>query len=243
MAPAHLKLAQSLARVPVEVGRDPKAILMVSAHWEEPQFTVQRTARPGMIYDYGGFPAHTYTVQYPSAGNPELADRVAQILGNAGIDVALDAQRGYDHGMFAPMQAMYPDARVPVLQLSLKSGLDPQAHLAVGRALAPLRDEEVLIVGSGLSYHNLRAFGPMGRETSRQFDDWLSGVVQAPAAERAAALTQWALAPAARAAHPREEHLLPLMVAVGAAGEDTSQRSYHETDFMNALTVSSYRFG
>ncbi|ARU05691.1 dioxygenase [Comamonas serinivorans] len=240
---AYRELAASLARMPAEVGRDPRAILMVSAHWEAPEFTVQRAARPGMVYDYGGFPAYTYAVQYPSAGDPALADRVSVLLRAAGLAVAQDDERGYDHGMFSPMQAMYPDARVPVVQLSLKRGLDPQAHLVLGQALAPLRDEDVLIVGSGLSYHNLRAFGPPGHAASQAFDAWLSEAVQQPQAERDARLRAWTDAPAARLAHPREEHLLPLMVAAGAAGADVGRHSYHQRDFMGGLTVSSYRFG
>ena len=240
---AYRELAQSLARMPAEWGREPKAILMVSAHWEEPSFTVQTAEQPGMLYDYGGFPAHTYTVHYRSPGDPALAQRVTQLLQGADLFVAQDAQRGYDHGMFSPMQVMIPDAHLPVVQLSLKTGLDPSEHMALGQALAPLRDEDVLIVGSGLSYHNLRAFGPAGHQASRVFDDWLSSAVQRPQAERDALLQQWEAAPAARLAHPREEHLLPLMVAAGAAGQDLGRHSYRQGDFMGGLTVSSYRFG
>ena len=242
-AAAYRELASSLARMPTELGREPKAILMVSAHWEEPQFTVQTAAHPGMLYDYGGFPVQTYTVHYRSPGDPALAQRVSELLQAAGLPVAQDAHRGYDHGMFAPMAVMIPDAHVPVVQLSLQHSLDPQAHIALGQALAPLRDEGVLIVGSGFSFHNLRAMGPAGYEASRVFDDWLSDAVMRPQAERDALLAQWASAPAARIAHPREEHLLPLMVMAGAAGQDLGRHSYHQRDFFGGLTVSSYRFG
>jgi aromatic ring-opening dioxygenase catalytic subunit (LigB family) len=134
---------------------------------------------------------------------------------------------------------------VPVVQLSLKAGLDPEAHLALGRAIAPLRDQGVLIVGSGLSYHNLRQFfTPRGWGPSREFDGWLSGVLLGGSPrDRDKLLAAWEAAPAARAAHPREEHLIPLMVAAGAAGDDAAERTYHETDFLGGLTVSSYRFG
>jgi aromatic ring-opening dioxygenase catalytic subunit (LigB family) len=243
MGDTYAKLEASLADMPRQIGRKPAAILMVSAHWEAPAFTVQATAQPGMIYDYGGFPPHTYEIHYRSPGAPALAQRVQALIEAAGLPAASDAQRGYDHGMFSPMQAMYPQADVPVLQLSLKRGLDPAEHLALGRALAPLRDENVLIVGSGLSYHNLRAFGPQATVPSKAFDDWLAAAMASAPAARFQALLEWDQAPAARLAHPREEHLLPLMVAVGAAGDDAAIRVYHEDSFVRGLSVSSFRFG
>lgn len=242
MAGQYAQLAASLADIPRQLPRTPKAILMVSAHWEEPAFTVQAAAQPGMIYDYGGFPPETYRIHYRSPGSPALAQRVTDLLQQAGIAVDVDAERGYDHGMFSPMQAIYPDASVPVVQLSLKSGLDPAEHLALGRALAPLRDEDVLIIGSGLSYHNLRAFGPQAQAPAKAFDDWLADtMLQTPPAQRSQRLIDWEAAPAARMAHPREEHLLPLMVAVGAAESEHAVRIYHEDAFMGGLAVSSYR--
>ncbi len=243
MGDRYASLAKALADMPRQIGRKPRAILMVSAHWEAPAFTVQAGAQPGMVYDYGGFPPHTYAVHYRSPGAPALAHQVQALIAAAGLPAAVDAERGYDHGMFSPMQVMYPAADVPVVQLSLRRGLDPAEHLALGRALAPLRDDEVLIVGSGLSYHNLRAFGPQAAAPSKAFDDWLGRAVDLPASERVQALIAWEQAPAARMAHPREEHLLPLMVAVGAAGEDPAVRVYHEDAFMGGLSVSSYRFG
>lgn len=238
----YAQLAASLADIPRQIGRTPRAILMVSAHWEADSFTVQSTPQPGMIYDYGGFPAHTYQIHYRSPGSPALAERVAGLLAQAGMAVEQDAERGYDHGMFSPMAAIYPEAQVPVVQLSLRRGLDPAEHLALGRALAALRDEEVLIIGSGLSYHNLRAFGPQARVPSKAFDDWLAEtMLQVDSASRSQRLLDWEDAPAARIAHPREEHLLPLMVAVGAAEADRAVRIYHEDAFMGGLAVSSYR--
>ena len=241
---AYDQLEAALARMPAEIGATPRAVLMLSAHWEAPEFTVQTNAAPDMLYDYGGFPDFTYRIRYPAPGAPDVAARVRAALAAAGIASAEDAQRGFDHGMFAPMAVIYPRADVPVLQLSLKRGLVPDAHLALGRALAPLRDEGILIVGSGLSYHNLRAFGPAARAPSAAFDAWLDETLAiADAAARSAALAGWERAPAARLAHPREEHLLPLMVAVGAAEGDAATRVYHEREFFGGITVSSYRLG
>ena len=202
-----------------------------------------RQPSPGMVYDYGGFPAHTYQVVYPAPGAPDLALRVQGLLEAAGLPVALDAQRGYDHGTFVPLAVMFPEAKVPVLQMSLRAGLDPAEHLALGRALAPLRDEGVLIVGSGLSYHNLRQFGRAGQAPSQAFDAWLQGAMAASPAARTQALLNWEQAPSARSSHPREEHLLPLMVAVGAAEAETASCVYHEEHVFGGVTVSSFRFG
>lgn len=239
----YAPLAAALADMPRQIGRKPRAILMVSAHWEAPSFTVQTAARPGMLYDYYGFPPETYQVQYPSPGSPDVAQRTLELLNHAGLPAAADPDRGYDHGMFCPMAVMVPQADVPVLQLSLRQGLDPQDHLALGRALAPLRDEDVLIVGSGLSYHNLRAFGPAGRDASVAFDAWLAETMLGPATARTERLVGWKRAPRARDAHPREEHLLPLMVAVGAAEAEPAERVYHEERFAGGITVSSFRLG
>ena len=178
------------------------------------------------------------------AGRPVARGAHETLIEAAGLPARLDPERGFDHGAFTPLKVIYPQANVPVVQLSLKAGLDPEAHLALGRAIAPLRDEDVLIVGSGLSYHNLRQFfSPRGWGPSREFDGWLGGVLLGGSPmDRDKLLAAWEAAPAARAAHPREEHLLPLMVAAGAAGNDPAERTYHETDFLGGLTVSSYCF-
>ncbi|MDT7514602.1 DODA-type extradiol aromatic ring-opening family dioxygenase [Rhodoferax mekongensis] len=236
-------LDTALADMPRQIGRTPKAVLMITAHWEERAFTLGSNPTPGMVYDYGGFPAHTYSVVYPAPGAPELALRVQGLLQEAGLPVALDPQRGYDHGTFVPLAVMYPDAKVPVLQMSLRAGLDPAEHIALGRALAPLRDEDVLIVGSGLSYHNLRNFGSGGRAPSKAFDAWLQEAMAASPSVRAEALVNWESAPAARICHPREEHLLPLMVAVGAAYDDAAECVYHDETVFGGVTASSFRFG
>ncbi len=240
---AYDQLAAALRRMPAEIGVTPQSVLMVSAHWEEPVFTVQSNPAPGMIYDYTGFPGYTYSISYPAPGSPKLAKRVQDLLRAGGIAVGDDALRGFDHGMYAPMAVIYPQADIPTVQLSLKRGLDPQEHLALGRTLASLRDEGVLIIGSGLSYHNLRAFGPIAKKPSAAFDSWLDASLAKTGAARSAALVAWQRAPSARQAHPREEHLLPLMVAIGAAEQDVALRVYHEDDFFGGISVSNWRFG
>jgi aromatic ring-opening dioxygenase catalytic subunit (LigB family) len=241
---AYAKLEAALAGMPRQIGITPKAVLMISAHWEEPQFTLTSSPKPPMIYDYGGFPEYTYHIHYAAPGDPALAARVKALLEASGIAAQLDPERGFDHGAFTPLNVIYPNADVPVVQLSLKTGLDPATHLGMGRALSSLRDEGVLIVGSGLSYHNLREFfSPRAWGPSKEFDAWLNGaLLGGSSADRGKLLTAWKSAPSARAAHPREEHLLPLMVAVGAAGDDIAELTYHEKDFLGGITVSSYCF-
>ena len=237
-------LKASLEDIPRQIGVRPKAVLVVTAHWEGRELLISSSAKPPMIYDYGGFPAYTYEIQYNAPGSPEVAARVQQVLNQAGIGAQLDAQRGFDHGTFSAMQPIYPQADVPIVQLSLKQGLDPAEHIAIGRALAPLRQEGILIIGSGLSYHNLRQFGAAGADASHQFDAWLrDAMALPPGPQRTGRLLAWEQAPSARAAHPREEHLLPLMVALGAAESDAAANVYHEDAFMGALAVSSFRFG
>lgn len=237
-------LEASLIDIPRQIDTVPRAILMVSGHWEAPEFSVMGNAHPTMVYDYYGFPDYTYSIKYQAPGAPDVARRAQQLIQSAGMAARIDEQQGFDHGTFAPLAVMYPKADVPVLQLSLKSGYDPAEHIAVGRALAPLRDEGVLIVGSGLSYHNLRSMGPAARVPSRQFDDWLQqAVVESTPARRTAQLLDWSHAPGARQSHPSEDHLVPLMVAVGAAEDEPATLVYHEPTFFGAVTVSSFRFG
>jgi aromatic ring-opening dioxygenase catalytic subunit (LigB family) len=237
-------LEDSLKDMPRQIGMTPKAVLVVSGHWEAREFAVMSHPRPPMVYDYSGFPPHTYDVVYPAPGAPALAQRVCELIQNAGLPAQLDETQGYDHGAFVPLYIMYPQADVPVIQLSLKHGLDPAEHLAVGRALAPLREEGVLIVGSGLSYHNLRLMGPTAQEPSNRFDAWLQqALLHSEPKERSRKLTDWEQAPAARIAHPREDHLLPLMVAVGAAENEPAAMVYHDEGLFGGMTASSFRFG
>ena len=238
-------MAAYLRGIAASVGTRPAAILVISAHWECERPTVNSGAHPGMLFDYYGFPEHTYRLDYPAAGSPALAARVRGLLDHAGIASGEDPARGYDHGVFVPFLLMYPDADVPVVQLSLQAGLDPAAHLAIGRALAPLRDEGILIVGSGMSYHNLRAFFSTDAhaiDASTQFDTALAAALgsAAPAA-RDAALVEWKQMPGALACHPRAEHLLPLMVVAGAAQADPGRRTFSDRVFGKA--VSAFEFG
>lgn len=221
----------------------PEAIVVVSGHWEEPAFTVATAEHPGMIYDYSGFPPHTYQLRFPAPGDPALADRIIERLRRAGLPAAADPSRGFDHGVFIPFLLITPEADIPVVPLSLKAGLDPAEHMAAGAALASLRDEGVLIVGSGMSYHNMHAFStPAALAPSNQFDAWLTHTLTEEAGPaRTADLATWAQAPAGRNAHPREEHLLPLMIAVGAAADDRGQRVF--TDEVMQSRISGYRFG
>jgi aromatic ring-opening dioxygenase catalytic subunit (LigB family) len=237
-------MAAYLRGIAAAVGTKPKALLVISAHWEGERPIVNTGAQPGMLFDYYGFPEHTYRLTYPAPGAPTLAARVRTLLGDAGVDSDEDSARGYDHGVFVPFLLMYPDADLPVVQLSLQAGLDPAAHLAIGRALAALRDEGVLIVGSGMSYHNLREFFSTSAnavQASEQFDTALTMAVEADADARDAQLIAWKQMPAALACHPRAEHLLPLMVVAGAGGSDRGRRTFNDRIF--GKPVSAYQFG
>lgn len=222
-----------------------KSILVISAHWEEPVPTVHFGAAPGMLYDYGGFPEFTYRLKWPAPGDPALAERVKQLLEGAGFTTAKEEKRGYDHGTFVPLMVAFPEARIPVAQLSLVRSLDPATHLAMGRALEPLRSEGVLIIGSGMSYHNMRGFmtrDPRVAVVAKQFDDWLNAAVTNPdPAERDRLLTAWQQAPGGLEAHPRSEHLVPLFVAAGAAGTDLGAVNYN--DQLMGVAVSGHMFG
>jgi aromatic ring-opening dioxygenase catalytic subunit (LigB family) len=201
----------------------PTAILIVTAHWEAPQPCFTGGANPGLIYDYSGFPPETYTLQYPAPGSPALAQRAAALLTAAGHPAKVDPHYGWDHGVFIPLKVMYPEAQIPVVAMSLQTGLDPQRHCGFGAALSALRDEGVLLVGAGMSYHNLRDFNAAA-PASYLFHDWLDSALDADRSTRTQRLTQWYAAPGGRASHPREEHLLPLMVASGAGSDRPGRR-------------------
>jgi aromatic ring-opening dioxygenase catalytic subunit (LigB family) len=219
----------------------PTAILVVSGHWEEPAFTASAAPNPELIFDYSGFPEHTYRLTWPAPGSPQLAAQVADLLKTAGLSSGLSPNRGFDHGVFVPLKVAFPQPTIPVVTLSLAASLDPALHLAAGRALAPLRDQDVLIVASGMSFHNLRGyFRPETTERARAFDAWLTAAVESPAAERDTLLTHWQQAPFARYAHPQEEHLIPLLVAAGA-GSALPGRLIFSDEPMGAA-ISAYRF-
>lgn len=237
------RMADFLCGLIATLPERPRAVLLVSGHWLEAAFTVGSNPRPPLIYDYYGFPEHTYQLRYDAPGDPVLAARVRELLADAGLPAGIDAQRGYDHGVFIPLKLVLPDADVPVVQLSLLASLDAAAHIAAGRALSSLRDDGVLIVGSGMSFHNMRAYGdPRFGPVSDAFDAWLTAAVEAEPAERDARLAHWDQAPGARLSHPprAEEHLLPLMVAAGAAGEGRGRRIF--SDRVMQTTVSAFRF-
>jgi len=220
----------------------PKAVLLVSAHWEEALPTIGSAAKPGMIYDYYGFPPNTYKLSYPAPGAPAVAHRARDLLAAAGIKTSEDAERGFDHGVYVPFLIADPKAEMPIATLSLQSDLSAKAHLAIGAALEPLRHEGVLIVGSGNSFHNLHTFFNGRTGVSEPFDAWLTEAVETkePSA-RNAKLLAWEQAPNARQCHPREEHLLPLMVVAGAGGSDQGKLVYHDNIANKA--ISGYAFG
>ena len=237
-------LEASLIRIVHELREEPRAVLAISGHWTEPELAITSSPQPPMVYDYSGFPPYTYQVQYPAPGDPTLASQTQQLLRDAGFAASLDPTQGFDHGTFTPLVIMYPEANVPVIQLSLKAGYDPAEHLAIGRALSRLREDNVLIVGSGLTYHNMRAMGPSGESASKTFDAWLQQtLLRASPEERTKKLIDWSSAPSARQAHPREDHLIPLMVAVGAAENEPAALVYHEDGLFGGITASSFRFG
>jgi 4,5-DOPA dioxygenase extradiol len=220
--PGHAAMVEFMLRLGPKLRR-PDAILVVSAHWEEPVATVQGGAAPDLLYDYYGFPEESYRLTYPAPGDPVLAARVVDLLTGAGIASGVDHERGFDHGLFVPLLLMFPEADIPALQLSLRHDLDAQAHLELGKALAGLMRENILVVGSGFSFHNMHAFDWGATHApdpvNDAFQDWLVGVCASdvPQQERERRLVEWAAAPGARYAHPREEHLLPLHVCVGMA--------------------------
>lgn len=225
------------------IGSTPEAVIVISGHWEEPRVTINSATNPPLYFDYYGFPPHTYELEYPAKGDPALVVEMTNLLSTAGIDCAHETERGLDHGVFIPFLLIYPEANIPIVQLSLKADLDPATHLQIGKALQPLRSRGVLLVGSGMSFHNagIARHGAKSIPEAKEFDDWLSAACTGPVENRDALLCQWSQAPSGRFAHPREEHLLPLMVVAGAAGKDQGQKIYAD-EVMN-MTVSGYQFG
>jgi len=237
-------MAAYLRGISENVGVKPKGVLVISAHWELEQATVTSAALPGLLFDYYGFPEHTYQLTYPAPGSPELAARVRALLHAVDIPNAADDRRDFDHGVFVPFKLIYPAADIPVVQLSLLRNLDARAHLELGRALARLRTEGVLIVGSGMSYHNLREFfNPIDEAitASENFDRWLTATVTGEIGVRTRLLTEWRAAPGAFVCHPRAEHLIPLMVVAGAAMEDVGRCVFKGRVF--GKWVSGFQFG
>ena len=221
--PGHKNLIEFLRMLPSVIA-EPSSILVISAHWEEKVPTITSGRSPSLIYDYYGFPEEAYSITYPSPGNPELARQIFELLQKNGIDAKLEDERGFDHGHFVPLKIMYPNAQIPCVQLSLIKNLDPEAHIRLGRALAELKDQNILVLGSGFSFHNMNAFFS---STIRKkdfenevFQQWLIDTCvnkNMSAQEREQRLIAWSKFPSARYCHPREEHLLPLHVCCGLA--------------------------
>ncbi|MEW5011262.1 MAG: class III extradiol ring-cleavage dioxygenase [Cycloclasticus sp.] len=217
---SHQEMVAFLKRITPTLGK-PSAILIISAHWEEKEATITSGKAPSLIYDYSGFPDESYNIQYPALGSPELAEKIYNLLWDSGIEARLDDKRGFDHGVFVPLTIMFPEANIPCVQLSLLSNLEPKAHIQMGKALAGLRSDNVLVIGSGLSFHNMREFFQASGypdEKNEAFERWLIDTCtdkQMTTCNRDQKLETWANAPFARYCHPREEHLLPLHVCNG----------------------------
>ena len=239
----HQNMINFLEEVTPTLG-EPSAILVISAHWEENQPTITSGASPALIYDYYGFSEKSYAIEYPATGAPDLAQKVFSLLERSGIKANLDDQRGFDHGLFVPLKIMYPDANIPCVQLSLVNSLQPEEHIRMGKALAELRRDDVFVIGSGFSFHNLKAFfTPSTKETRSMnvsFEQWLVDTCsnsKFTEEEREQRLVHWDSTPAARYCHPREEHLLPLHVCYGVAG--TAAKRVFEFEIMGKM-ASSY---
>lgn len=232
-----------LAGLGAELGR-PKAIIAVSAHWETPDARASVADKPATIHDFGGFPDELYQVQYPALGAPDTARRAVDLLRQAGLGAAVDESRGLDHGAWVPLALMYPNADIPVTQLSVQTAQGPAHHVAVGRALAPLRDDDVLVLASGSATHNLMTMD-YGRHDSpppwaQAFDDWLAAALEA--GEEASLVEYRSRAPHARQAHPRDEHLLPVFVAYGAGGTGSKGRRLHTSFTHGSLSMAAFAF-
>ncbi|WP_339869154.1 class III extradiol ring-cleavage dioxygenase [Pseudohongiella nitratireducens] len=219
----HQALVDYLQALPEKL-RSPSAILLISAHWEADIPQITSAANPGLIYDYYGFPPESYDIKYPAPGEPGLAKAVAEALNQAGIANELNGSRGFDHGLFVPLKIMFPDADIPCVQLSLNANMNAESHLAMGKALQFLNVDNLLVIGSGFSFHNMREFfAASSAESGRKnaaFEQWLQTIISEPAMSEQARwemLANWEAAPHARFCHPREEHLLPLHVCYGLA--------------------------
>lgn len=221
----------------------PKSIVVLSAHWESDPIQISSSPNPSMYYDYGGFPPETYKYQYNAPGNPELAQKIQGLLSNSGLDSHLNAKRGYDHGVFVPLMIMFPEADVPVVSVSLHSSLSPEVNMKIGQALAPLRDEGILILGSGQTFHNFSMlFNPTASsyQKSTEFNDWLKDTLLHHTGDALwDKLRHWEKAPSARQSHPREEHLIPLFMVAAAAGSEASPQLIYDAGAGDGMHATS----
>ncbi len=221
--PSHQEMISFMKKLPQEIEK-PEAIIVISAHWEEAVPSIIESNNPTLFFDYYGFPKEAYEIKYAPPGNIELIKQIKELFGKNNMQLSIDAKRGLDHGVFIPLLMMYPDADIPVTQISLIKGLDPDRHLLMGKVLNQLLNQRVLLIGSGFSFHNMNAFDWSGKHTedakNNAFQEWLIEVCTGdyPQNEREDKLRDWEKAPGARYCHPREEHLIPLHVCCGAAG-------------------------
>ena len=244
--PGHANLNRFLGEYAASIKR-PDAIVVVSAHWEEADIAITSAPTPPLLFDYHGFPPETYEYQYPAPGHPQLAARVHNLLSKAGIESRLDAERGFDHGMFVPLLLMYPAAEIPCIQISLSSSLDAALHVRIGKALRALKQENLLVLGSGFSFHNMQVIMSKTdaaiEPRNQAFEDWLAQTCcdsSLPEAERELRLENWQEAPYARYVHPREEHLLPLQVCYGM-GQTAATKVFQEP--VAGFLCSAYQWG
>ncbi|WP_407646576.1 DODA-type extradiol aromatic ring-opening family dioxygenase [Gluconobacter cerevisiae] len=238
------RMAAYLRSVSGTLPRRPDAIVVMSGHWETDEMRIGSALHPSLIYDYYGFPPHTYQLEYPVPGAPDVSEKVLGLLKDAGVDCAADANRGLDHGVFIPFMLAFPDASIPVVEISLPRTMDAADVLQLGQLLEPLRSENILLVGTGMTYHNMRYLmrpDAVSDGRSVAFDNWLQNTVEAPSDLRRSRLVDWEHAPFAQDCHPQPEHLLPLMFAAGAAGTDTGHRDY--SDVIMGKALSGFRFG
>lgn len=226
---SHQEMVNGLRSIAKELEK-PRAVVVISAHWERDSVTISSAEQPSLIYDYSGFPQEAYEIRYPAQGSPVLAEEVYTLMQEAKIDSLLDNERGFDHGLFVPLKIMFPEADIPCIQVSLLNSLNPSAHIEIGRALERLQGENILLLGSGFSFHNMKTFfQPSTQEIEKKnesFEEWLMDTCSnrgIDEKEREHRLIHWEEAPAARFCHPREEHLLPLHVCYGLAGSPANR--------------------
>ena len=219
----HKEIIKFLKKIKFRINK-PSSIIVISAHWEEDEVNITSGEKPSLIYDYYGFPEESYKITYPAPGNSKLANKIKKLLKAKDINSTLNPERGFDHGVFIPLKIMYPDASITCVQISLLKNLDPKKHIEMGKALSSLMDENILILGSGMSFHNLNILLSGSESTdsdnakNKEFDDWLVNVCAGDKlnnVEKEKALIEWIKAPSARFCHPREEHLIPLHVCYG----------------------------
>ncbi len=222
-----------------------KAILVISAHWEESMPTIILKENPDLLYDYYGFPEYTYHIKWRAPLAKDVSEQIENNLIQSGFTPQRDYNRGFDHGVFVPLMISFPDGDIPVAQLSLLKGLDPSSHIKMGKSLEKFRENGVLIIGSGMSYHNINSFfsnDPRVKTISEQFDNWLKNTIESSDVEqRNNELIAWKKAPGALFSHPRSEHLVPLFVCAGAGGNDPGHQDF--SSYLMGAKVSTFVFG